>query len=133
MIYQRLSFSISHQLILTYKDIHEGQEDEEEELLEERCLYEQLSSMYNHPIARNFDSDSMDEMDERQRIDELLSSITDGGETDTREEDDIIAYDVHFEQRINHNQAISDESATTTTTSRFQLPFARIGRLLELV
>lgn len=114
--------------------IHEGQEDEEEELLlEERCLYEQLSSMYNHPIARNFDSDSMNEMDERQRIDELLSSITDGGEAEAREEDDIVAYDVHFEQRINHNQTTSDEPATTTTTttSRFQLPFARIGRLLE--
>ncbi|CAO3626204.1 unnamed protein product [Mucor hiemalis] len=112
--------------------IHEGQEDDEEELLEERCLYEQLSSMYNHPIARNFDSDSMNEMDERQRIDELLSSITDGGEAESREEDDIIAYDVHFEQRINnHNQTISDESTTATTTSRFQLPFARIGRLLE--
>ncbi|GAA5799606.1 hypothetical protein HPULCUR_005022 [Helicostylum pulchrum] len=104
--------SILSQTSNHFQVIHEEEDDDDddEELLEERCLYEQISSIYNHPAARNIPGPS-------QRIDEILGSDNDDEE---EEEQDILAYDVLFEQRENDG-----------STNIFQLPFARIGRLLE--
>ncbi|KAG2234020.1 hypothetical protein INT48_007110, partial [Thamnidium elegans] len=70
-----------------------------------------ISSIYNHPAARNIPGPS-----QRSRMDEILGSDNE----DEEEEQDILAYDVLFEQRENDG-----------STNIFQLPFARIGRLLE--
>lgn len=106
--YSSILSQTSNHFQVIHEDDDEDDEDDEEQL-EERCLYEQISSIYNHPAARNIPGPS-------QRIDEILSSDNDEEE----EEQDILAYDVLFEQRENDG-----------STNIFQLPFARIGRLLE--
>jgi hypothetical protein len=107
---RQVDFFFNYSNILSSNNhfIHE-EEDDDEEILEERCLYEQISSIYNHPIARNIPGPS-------QGINEILDS-----DNEEEEEQDILAYDVLFEQRENEGGS----------TSVFQLPFARIGRLLE--
>lgn len=88
-------------------------------MLEERCLYEQLSSMYNHPIARNISTQG-----QTSNLNELIvESMIAAEEEEEESVDEIVAYNILFEQRENNNHE--------TTTSIFQLPFARIGRLLE--
>lgn len=88
-------------------------------MLEERCLYEQLSSIYNHPIARNMSTTQ----GQTSSLNDLIVESIISEEEEEEQVDDIVAYNILFEQREN----ISSE----TTTSIFQLPFARIGRLLE--
>ncbi|KAI9350357.1 hypothetical protein BD770DRAFT_445912 [Pilaira anomala] len=96
----------------------EDEDDDDEEMLEERCLYEQIASMYNHPVARNLPSGPSHTMDEI-----LDSIINEEEEEEEEEEQNILAYDVLFEQRENEGGS----------TSAFQVPFARIGRLLETI
>lgn len=103
-------------------------------------MYEQLSSIYNHPIARSFDSSNdingqqqQSERSEQIRIDELLSSIADNRHEEEQVENEIVAYDVLFEQRPtrNNNDTRFNDDDSEGLRSIFQLPFARIGRLLE--
>ncbi|CEP14011.1 hypothetical protein [Parasitella parasitica] len=138
-------------------DEGEDEEDDDEEALEERCLFEQLSSMYNHPIARNFTSTSASPFTAlarsattptayRRFADRLQAQQEEGEEqeeiTEDEEDRDIVSYDIRFEQRtMNDDNELNPPEADGTweasilpqaeTDSLFQLPFARFGRLLD--
>ncbi|KAL0136252.1 hypothetical protein V8B55DRAFT_1566886 [Mucor lusitanicus] len=116
------------------------EEDDDEETLEERCLFEQLSSMYNHPIARNFTSSSTHPFTASSRADtptvfrellaERLHRNVEEEEEEEEEEDqdedeeeaddtdqdqDIISYDVRFELRtMNEDNELEQPHADGT-------------------
>ncbi|KAK4521284.1 uncharacterized protein ATC70_011898 [Mucor velutinosus] len=139
-----------------FPSFEDEEEEGSEEALEERCLFEQLASMYNHPVARNFTSSSthpfiasssgsdtptvLRELAERLHRNEAEEAEEEAD--DTEDDGDIISYDVRFEQRaMNENNELEPPHADRTwetpiapepeTESLFHLPFARFGRLLD--
>ncbi|CAO3651025.1 unnamed protein product [Mucor fragilis] len=136
-----------------FSSFEDEEEDDDEEALEERCLFEQLSSMYNHPVARNFTSSSTHPFTASSRSDtptvfrELAERLHQAEEeqeeqNDAEDDEDIVSYDVRFEQRtMNENSELEQPHADGTweasavsepeTESLFHLPFARFGRLLD--
>lgn len=146
-----------------------------EELLEERCLYEQLSNIYNDNHAIDLDNsepgDSSSFPSQQQSSNNMSSSAYYHRHTGQQlpslaslalpqpsieqeqpdeqryqgeasdEVDEIIGYDVLFEQTRPTASTTSgagtgtiynrDQQESTTTSSIFQLPFARFGRFLE--
>jgi hypothetical protein len=47
-------------------------------------------------------------------------------------DEDIVTYDIQFEQRaLEETEHIEREAESTTATSTFLLPFARFSRILE--
>lgn len=109
--------------------------------------------MYNHPVARNFTSSSTHPFTASSRSDtptvfrELAERLHQAEEeqeeqNDAEDDEDIVSYDVRFEQRtMNENSELEQPHADGTweasavsepeTESLFHLPFARFGRLLE--
>ncbi|GAN10403.1 hypothetical protein MAM1_0352d09944 [Mucor ambiguus] len=136
-----------------FSSVDDEEEEDDEETLEERCLFEQLSSMYSHPIARNFTSSSTHPFtasprsdaptDLRELAERLHRNVEEEEEADdTDDDEDIISYDVRLEQRtMNPNNELEQPHADGTwetslapepeTESLFHLPFARFGRLLD--
>ncbi|EPB86433.1 hypothetical protein HMPREF1544_06795 [Mucor circinelloides 1006PhL] len=141
-----------------FSNFNDEEEEDDEEALEERCLFEQLSSMYSHPIARNFTSSSTNPFTAPSRPDtpinttvyreiaERLGRGAEEAEAEVNEEEEeedteegIISYNVRFEQRTMNEleQPHADRTWETSivpepeTESLFHLPFARFGRLLD--
>lgn len=92
-------------------------DDDDEETLEERCLYERLSSIYNHPIARNFNGSSSNESPSTRTF---------------RWEEDPLSYEIESEQNVfEGTEDIEREAEVTTAASTFLFPFARFSRIFE--
>lgn len=120
----------------------EPEEEDDEEELEERCLFEQLSSMYSHPMAMGLNM---------QRS--APSSSTTRTTIRSQREDNRVSYGIRLESRAVDESATSTDSsswrllsdvvannieetsssATTTSSNRYEFSLARFGRLIEYV